>query len=351
MISIEIRNPTESQPIEITQLLFQSASETHIYLCPNPILISSENVRDVLVLKSNNKTIRIYPPFPVNEKTETSGAFEEVLIPEGTAQIERMVAIPSTAVRGVRMEHSTGAAAVWARAFRLDVETGADAGATLKLLIDHISQYTHQWWIRAAHNPMLGPMRMGGTITKDFRVISEFRYRGASEVEATWYGAVQCQSNLGFGNPLDRRGWLLASHHTREGMQADQGLLAFYDGMADYMSGQNHKSILSLCIATEIFLSKHSLAILKREPSKLEKLLRTTTLVDEKTRDVLGKLVIDRNHVAHGREPYVIARDPKYSLEGYVHAVRSLVGSYLKAMPLGDWPQIMDLRLQSRRRD
>jgi len=27
VISIELRNPTESQPIEITQLLFQSASE------------------------------------------------------------------------------------------------------------------------------------------------------------------------------------------------------------------------------------------------------------------------------------------------------------------------------------
>ena len=31
MISIEIRNPTESQPIEITQLLFQSASYTDAF--------------------------------------------------------------------------------------------------------------------------------------------------------------------------------------------------------------------------------------------------------------------------------------------------------------------------------
>ena len=112
---------------------------------------------------------------------------------------------------------------------------------------------------------------MGGTITKDFKVISELRHRGAGDIESTWYGAVQYQPHLGFGRPLTHGTWLLACHHTQEERKADQGLLAFYDGMADYMAGRDDKAILNLCIAVEIMLSKHSIAVLNRSPSRLEK--------------------------------------------------------------------------------
>lgn len=321
--------------------------ESHIYLCPNPILMNVQEVVDVLIVTRNDKVVRIYPPFPVNETSETSGAFTEITVPEGIQKVERTVEIPSSAVRGARMEHGAGDTTKWCRGFRLDVETGADGLSALKLLLDHICQYTHQWWIRASHNPMLGYLRMGAAITKDFKIIPELRYRGAGDIEATWYGAVQYQPHLGFGSPLTHGTWLLAAHHTQEERKADQGLLAFHDGMADYMADQDHKAILNLCIATEIILSKHSAAVLKRSPSKLEKAARTTRLVDDKTRNVLAKLIADRNSVAHGREPYVISQDNRYSIEAYIQAVGQLVNSYLKAMPSGTWPQVMDLRLQS----
>ncbi len=320
--------------------------ESHIYLWPNPILVNFQEVVDVLIVPRNGKTIRIYPPFEVNEKSETSGAFSDILLPEGIKTVERTVEIPSSAVRGARMEHGDRSTTKWCRAFRVDAESGVDELTILKLLIDHITQHTHQWWIRAAHHPMLGPLRMGATITKDFKIIPELRYRGAGEIESTWYGAVQYQPNLGFGSPLTRGTWFLSAHHTQEGRRADQGLLTFYDGMADYMAGQDHKSILNLCIAVEIMLSKHSVAVLKHQPSKLERAIRTTNLIDDNTRDVLGKLVTDRNSVAHGREPHIITHDNRYSLEIYIRAVRQLVNSYLHAMPLGAWPQVMDLRLQ-----
>jgi len=321
--------------------------ESHIYLLPTPIWVSINEVVDVLTVRRGEKIVRIYPPFQVNEESETSGAFNEVLIPEGTRSVERNVQLPSSAVRGVRMEHGASDTEKWCRAFRLDVENGVDEIAILNLLLDHISQYTHQWWIRAFHNPMLGPVRMGGTITKDFSIATELRHRGAGDIESTWYGTCQYQPTLGFGSPLKKGEWLLSAHHTQEGRKADQGLLAFYDGMADYMGGRDNKAIINLCIATEIMLSKHSFAILKRAPSKLDKAVRKTKLVEEPIREKLKNLVSDRNQVAHGREPKLIGPDKENSVEIYIQAVRQLVTAYLNAMPLGDWPKVMDLRLDN----
>lgn len=319
--------------------------ETQIYLRPTPIMVNSGEVSDVLTIHRNGKVIRIYPPFKMNEQSETSGAFKDVLVPEGTQDIERRVELPSSAVLGVRMQHGVSETTKWCRGIRIDFQSGADVTSILNLLLDHICQYTHQWWIRASYNPMLGPLRVGGAITKDFRITRELRYRGAGEVEASWYGAVQYQPNLGFGSPLTNGAWLLAAHHTQEGRKADQGLLAFYDGMADYMAGRHDKAILNLCIATEIMLSKHSFAILGCPPSKLDKAIRKTELVEKPIREMLKHLLIDRNQVAHGREVGQVHNEEKRSVEGYVHAVRHLVTAYLHAMPLGDWPEVMDLRL------
>ena len=72
-----------------------------------------------------------------------------------------------------------------------------------------------------------------------------------------------------------------------------------------------------------------------------------TTLVEKSIREKLNKLVIDRNQVAHGREPIWVGPGKEISIEIYIQAVRLLVNAYLDAMPLGDWPKVMDLRLDN----
>lgn len=319
--------------------------ESQIYLRPTPIWIDTTQVRDILTVQSNGKRIRIYPPFEVNEKGETSGAFEGVQIPEGEDIVDNSVELHSSAVRGVRMEHGNSETLKWCRGVRIDFEIGADVTSTLNLFWEHLCQYTHQWWIRASHNPMLGPLRMGGAITKDHKIVRELRCRGAGEVESSWYGAVQYQPHLGFGSPLTRGGWLLAAQHTHDQRNPDQGLISFYDGMADYMAGHYEKAILNLCIATEIMLSKHSFAILKRSPTNLPKAIRTTMLVEGPVREVLKELLIDRNQVAHGSKIRNYDANGKPEVKKYLQAVSHLVSAYLNSMPQGEWPDIMGLKL------
>ncbi|HEY9079790.1 hypothetical protein [Magnetovibrio sp.] len=142
--------------------------ETQIYLFPNPIWVKIDEVLDVLRFKGDGGEVRIYPPFEVSDKSETSGAFDEVLIPEGVEKVEHAVPLPESAVRGVRMVHGTDKQLKWCRGIRVDTQSGVDSFKILTLLLEHICQFTHQWWIRAPHNPMHGPLCMGGGNNKRF---------------------------------------------------------------------------------------------------------------------------------------------------------------------------------------
>lgn len=322
-----------------------SEFECQVFLLSTPIIVNTDEVTEIITLRDGERLVRIYPPFPVNEKGETSGALDGIGIPEGQYLVTGFTPIPSSAVKGVRIEPRLNKGTFWCRGMRLDVQAGTSPSTIIERLLEQICQYTHQWWIRAPHNPFLGMKRLGATIGKDFRVTQELRHQGGGQIESAWYGAVQSQVNLGIGSPLTKGTWRLACIHTGDGRRADQGILAFHDGFASYMARQDEKCILNLSLAMEIMLNKHRMAVQKKGPEKLEKLLRVSPLMDEETRDALKNLIIDRGHVAHGREPHLVGRDSRTTLESYIGAVRKLISNYLASIPQGQWPDIMNMQI------
>lgn len=335
----------DSNEIQSYKDQYSRGINSHIYVLPNPILISTQKPSDIITIKRGGGTTRIYPPFPLNEKSEASGAFEGINIPVGKDNITGIMDISSTAILGLRSELGDGESTTWCRGIRVDFENGGQPYPEVRLLVDHICQYTHQWWLRATHNPMFGPLRMGIEITNDFKILPELRYQGAGDLDSHWYGISQQQMTLGFGSPLTNSIWLLAGHHAQENRQADQGLFSFYDGMASYMAGDQSKAILNLCIAAEIIISKHYSVIEKRDPPKLSTAIRDTKLVDSNNRHILRSLASDRNDVAHGREPRNVKAGNKSNIEEYIIVIENLINNYLHSMPAGDWPRIMNTRL------
>lgn len=322
--------------------LLKSGLECQIVVLPTPILIKKSDVRNVITIRRAEKIIRVYPPFPLNETGETAGGFKDVQVPVGDIEVRGYQDIPSEAVKGARMVHSLGPDVIWCRGLRVDVQSGADRVDTLRLLLDHVCQYTHQWWLRGNHNPFLGSIRLGAAIAPDFSLLTPLRREGAGEVESTWYSAVSYQPNLGCGTPLTNGTWLLASHHVTEGRSADTGILGFHDALADYMAGRDDRCILNLGIAVEIMLSKARQTANPNAPNlRLEKLIKTSPIVDQSTKEILRKLAIDRDHVAHGRGPYILASDANDSIEGYLNAGRNVLSAYLEYIPTGSWPHIM----------
>jgi hypothetical protein len=80
-----------------------------------------------------------------------------------------------------------------------------------------------------------------------------------------------------------------------------------------------------------------------KKPSndKLDKIVRKTPLLDDKIKETLAKLIIDRGHVAHGRPPHILATNPSYTLETYVSAGKMVLEKYLAGIPDGAWPHLM----------
>jgi hypothetical protein len=334
-----------TEEIEAHRQKLAAGFEGQLYVLPTPILVQTNEVTDILKFKQNGKTVRVYPPFPLDEKGETSGALTDVSIPEGMDKIERRHRFPTSVPKGLRVAHGMGDGLEWCRGLRADVESGAEPFPIIEALIRHITQTTHQWWLRAIHNPMLGMKRTGAQLTCDFKFASELRAEGTGQVESSWYGAAGYQPNLGFGAALTKGTWILSCAHVQDGRKVDQALLSFYDGMAAYMADEDGKAIINLCIAVEIMLAKHSLVVLNRLPGKLEKAVRTAKLIGEDVRQVLTQLVRDRNHVAHGREVDSSTVGSRYSLEDCLQAVNALVNAYLRSLPTGTWPRVMDLKI------
>jgi len=93
-------------------------------------------------------------------------------------------------------------------------------------------------------------------------------------------------------------------------------------------------------------MNKHWQVILKKPGNdSLDKIVRMTPLVDENTRESLKKLIVDRGHVAHGRAPYIVGKNPKLTMETYLAAGKTVLEKYVASIPRDEWPKLMMMTL------
>jgi hypothetical protein len=63
--------------------------ETQFFVLPTPIVIGTDDIKRVLEVRTGDKNVRIYPPFPLNEQAERSAALSEITFPEGKIEVDR----------------------------------------------------------------------------------------------------------------------------------------------------------------------------------------------------------------------------------------------------------------------
>jgi hypothetical protein len=131
---------------------------------------------------------------------------------------------------------------------------------------------------------------------------------------------------------LDEPTWTLIGHHLSQGNRADFGILGIHEAVADNMARRDERCIPTLCIAIEIMLNKHWQVVLKKPGNdSLDKIVRMTPLGRRKHQRNLKKLIVDRGHVAHGRAPHIVGKNPKVTMETYLAAgktVRKVPGEH-----------------------
>jgi len=333
---------TQEEIVRHQQNIIPNA-EAKIFLLPLPIV--SEKTTEIFTIKTNKGFIRLYPPFQVNEKSEASAAFSEIGIPAGNNKVTGTQSLSQSTVTGLTAEQDFKDAS-WCRGFRIDSENRINCQTILDNLLEQIAQYTFQWWLRAIHNPFLGPQRFAGQIDRDYNFVNELRYRGAGEIKASWYGVCQYQSILGIGSPMTSTIWKQCCNLVASKQRTEVGIMSFLDGIAAFMAGRINQSILHLCIAVEILANKHRMVVEGKSDIKLDKLIKQTPLLNHETRKIIKNLMVDRGHVAHGREPHCLGKKPNSSMQNYIKCTGHMVNAYLAALrESGKWNDALNLKL------
>ncbi|MRR56828.1 MAG: hypothetical protein EG824_01240 [Deltaproteobacteria bacterium] len=310
-----------------------------------PVVSQTATVLDVFQTKFYGKFIRVYPPFLIDTKGETTGAFAHSWIPEGSSKIERYAAVSPTAVLGATARPTIGEGTFFCEGLRIDFEAGADFDRFVSLLLENIGQHTHQWWLRGRTQPFRGMGRIGCALNSDFTLRDLLKFRGAGELESPWHGITQTQQLLGFEMPLSNNLWLRCCHDAALGMRGDSGILAFHDAISYYMGGDDVLCIMSLSVTVEILGNKRR--ILKdKKPTAFAELLKTSDLVDSKNKAQLDRLFVDRGHVAHGRKPHYVGGKTNQRIEEYIEAVQLLVSRYIQFIEPHEWPVASQLGIE-----
>ena len=129
----------------------------------------------------------------------------------------------------------------------------------------------------------------------------------------------------------------------QQNRKADLGLLAFVDALAAFMSGDNERCILNLCLCIEILGNKRR--ILKGfKDVDFNALLRTSELLEAPDQQLAKRMFIDRGPIAHGRIAPNLMQDSGI-VEEYLTMVRRVVDKYLTVLQAGEWSKATSIQV------
>jgi hypothetical protein len=285
----------------------------------------------------------------LNERGQVSGELKDVHIPAGTTQVDHEIAIPNSAVTGVTAAPKLHEGFHLCQGLRFDFQSGFPVVETLRELVDHITIHTHQWWLRLGYDPFSGPFRLAVDLEKSFEPRTELRYHGARNVQGSWRGMNSTQSLIGFEQAVDGRIWINCGTLMRDETKPESGLLAFFDAVAFYMAGEDDRCILNLALSFEILGNKREFADNGKFISKKDHLHKVSKLINSENRHIIHDLLIDRDHVAHGRPPYILGHKAGATLERYLEGGMSVINNYIRGLGPGEWHELSKLQLVSSR--
>lgn len=206
--------------------------EAQVVRLPAPIVAMSADLHQVFDINLFGSRVRIYPPFPLDRRGETSGAFKDCWIPDGENQVTKLVRLPSEAATGLVVENTPVQGAKYCQGLRIDSNEPAQLHKIVQVLMEQVCQHTHQWWLRGRTNPFAGIRRLSCDVNQDFSLLEMLRYHGAGDLASPWHGTIETQMPFGIEQPLTEVTWKKCIYQAAAGMRGDMGLLAFHDAIS-----------------------------------------------------------------------------------------------------------------------
>jgi len=317
--------------------------EAQFFQLPNP-LITAKLLTSTFSIERNGKKGKIYPPFSLNEKEKMTAFVKGAEYPLGGATVECYRKIPESAVTGVTLEPRISPETEMRHAVRIDGELGFPTIEIFKQLLEQITQYTYQWWLRSPESPFRGPAFLGAFIDTNSNILEDSYIQGSVNTECVWHGMVQGQHLLGSEMPLDEKKWSMCINNIQNSIPAEMGILTFIDAIAHFMAGDDKRCILDLTICFEILANKRLFADGSTMQTDNVKLLRKSRLADDDAKNILRKLIIDRDHVAHGREPYILSKEPSMMTQ-YFEAMGVVINNYVTSIKGKEFNELATVKL------
>lgn len=294
-----------------------------IYTLPNPLLVAKD-VLEIHSIRYGGKECRLYPPFPLDNPGAVNGSFSAPQIPVGRANVQSTQPLPEGRPTSFIADHAVNMGGISCHALRIDHKIGLDLDSLYARLLEHFVLFTWQWWLRAPQSPFQGPLKYS------FEVSADYVPCGYGLPISSWAAAMQTQTRTGLELLFSPEAWRHCVSNTAQEIPADTGPLFFVDALVSYMANNDDRCILNLAICFEILANKVRLAEGRTKPlHEIRQLLRETSLVSGPARSIVSKLFYDRDHVAHGRKPYIIGNSADISIESYLDAILDVLRAYI----------------------
>lgn len=336
---------------------FLSASELHphgwtrIFYTGNPI-VAQITVATVLIFQIDAVTYRVYPPFVLRDKEAITGLLREAWLPEGASETSILRPVPKHAVTGLVTEWKpiggpTASTQFYCRGIRIDCSVESDCTPVFKQLLALIAERTHQWWIGQGNDPFNAPDKVHAQVRPTFELALEPVREVTGEIHSAWFAHNGAQRPLGFEVPLSDEIWRAVGVELANGRRPEVGLRNFYNGVSDYMAGDDEGAILNFCLAFEVLENKRRIIAHERD-DKFDRILRECSLLSQDDKALMADLFIDRGQIAHGRVPNRLARNRR-RMEDYLGVAVRYVNAYLRSVRPGEWAMMSSLRLGEQR--
>jgi hypothetical protein len=319
--------------------------EANIFQLHQPILCNIDDCVSVLTITFKNKTFRLYPPFPLNDSNEISGAFSDALIPEGNEVIDSLFIIDDKTPTGLSSVPKSDESAIYCDGLRIDAENDSTVYKVVEILLEQICQHASQWWVRGGTSPFKGIERFQSALNKKYRMRARLLYSGGGRVETTFNPVCGMQNLLGFEKVLTNNLRDIICRHVEVGHRGEPGLLSFYDAIAKYMTGDDIAVVVSLCVCIEILGNKHRI-LQNKSPTDFNKLIASTKLVGEAEKKVIKKMLIDRGHVAHGRLPHLLGKAGQPSISDYIEVTLNFMNAFINTLDSKAWSEASQMRIE-----
>lgn len=317
--------------------------EAQFFQLPNP-LMTVKRITSNFSIERKGKKGKIYPPFSLNEKEKMTAFVKGAEYPSGGSTVECYRKIPESAVKGLTYEPGKSPEIEFRHAVRIDGESEFPRQEIFKQLVEQITQHTYQWWLRSPESPFRGPAFLGAFIDINFNILEDLQFHDSVNTEYVWHGMVQGQQLLGLEMPLDEHKWSMCISNVQNNIPAEMGILTFIDAVAHFMAGDDKRCILDLTICFEILANKRLFADGGTMQTDNVRLLRKSRLADDETKHVLRKLIIDRDHVAHGRHPYILSKEPSMMTQ-YFEAMKVVINNYVTSIKGKEFNELATVKL------